>query len=104
MLIRGSGRDRLRKLPFLGREITAGDKKRFSQRAASNCHWFNLAAALLSKANYLECLLDMQFARSALGVAPIVIVNAIRQIRMLLYLTKHEALANRVRCASGDEN
>src|SRR6202012_1028475 len=36
--------------------------------------------------------------------APVVIVNAIRQIRMLLYLAEHQSRANRMRRARGNEN
>ncbi len=68
-----------------------------SHRPARNPHRLNFPAALFSKTDNFKRLLDMQFARLALGVASPVIVNAIRQIRVLLNLAQYKPRANRMR-------
>src|SRR5579862_5096756 len=100
----GSGRNGLRKCPFFSREVAARNKKSLSHRPTRGTHRLNFPTALVPETNYLERLLNVQFAPAALRVAPIVIVNAIRQIRMLLYLAEHQSRANRMRRPRRNEN
>ncbi len=98
------------KFPFLGGEIGASGEIGFPYAAADGApatagrHRLDASAGLFSEADHFERLLDVQRARLALGVAAVVIINAVGEIGLLLNFAEHQARADGVHGAGGDED
>ena len=68
------------------------------------CARLDFSSALFAKTNHFEGFFDMQLAGAAFRVAPVVVVDAIGEIRILLNFAEHEPGADGVRRASWNEN
>ena len=104
-MLDGCGREnRLRKFPFLDREITAGDEVRFGDGAALDSKRLDFSAVLLAEANHVKCFLDVQCACATVRIAAIVIVNAVSDVGVLLNLAEDISGTDCVNCARRNED
>ena len=104
MFRRRGGFDRQMKIPSFGGEVPAGNQISLGDRAALDGHRVEFSAHLLAELNHIQRLVYMQRARVALGVAAVVIVNAVGQIGVLLNLAEDQASADGMRGTRRDEH
>src|SRR5690348_17133400 len=93
----------LGKIQPLGREIAAGTKQLSVMFRGTKIYMRNLAAIGKAKLDHVERLFDVKLARLSVGIAPVIVVDAIRKVGIFLNFADHHVGANGVGHSRGNE-
>src|SRR5260370_2679062 len=89
--------------PSFGCEIAAGSEQRILHPVAGQMNPGGLAANGPAELNYIQGFLNLKFSRLPLRIHTSIVVDAIRQVRIFLDLTKDHSRANCMWCARWNE-
>ncbi len=93
----------LGKIQPLSREIAASTKKLSVTLGGAEIYMRNLAAMGKAELDHVERLFDVKLARLAVGVVPVIVIDAIGNVGIFLNFADHHVGANGVRHSRGNE-
>src|SRR6267142_1756508 len=84
--------------------MLARDEKSFRDGSVRDADRVTPPSTLFAKPHHVQCMAHMQGARLAVRANAVVVEDAIRDVRVLLDFTQHDAGANRMRGSGGNKN
>src|SRR5438445_2402245 len=97
------GRNGAVKFPNLRGEIRAGHQVRLLCRSLLHLDAVYPSASLRPELQHIESLADVQRAARAIGLPPVIVEDAVSDVRMLLHLAQEHARSDCVRASRRNE-